>query len=357
MRFLDRLRSYFRRDVEAVVDPADPPPPGRSRGRVDHVVILDSTLSALDPDRIGNCGLLFRLLQEPGPQASRRLYYEPGMQWQGWLRSLALVEGRGTAPQIQRACGWLASGYREGDRIFLFGYSRGAYAVRSLGGVIDRIGLLRREAATERAVRLAWRHYEHAPDAPAARDFARIYCHAATPIEMIGVWDTVKALGLRLPGLWLLARDRHAFHNHHLGQAVRHGYQALALDETRVAFEPVLWDSLPGWEGTLEQVWFRGAHGDIGGQLGGFAAARPLANLPLVWMLERAEALGLTLPKGWRDRFPTDARAPMVGSTRSFGKAFLWRRLRRVGQDPSERLHPSVIGSRVGRRRAPSAAE
>ena len=334
-----------------------PPPAGRTRRPVDHVIILDGTFSSLEPEQIGNCGILFRLLQEQGHKANRRVYYEPGMQWEGWLRSLAVVEGRGIATQIQRAYGWLASGYREGDRIFLFGYSRGAFAVRSLAGVIDRIGLLKREQATERAVHLAWRLYEQSPGGEAAKAFARRYCHAAAKVEMVGVWDTVKALGIRLPLLWMLAPDRHAFHNHHLGHSIRHGYHALALDETRMAFEPLLWDTLPGWEGAVEQVWFCGAHGDIGGQLGGFLAARPLANVPLVWMLERGEALGLMLPDGWKGRFVCDARAPMVGSYQSWGKVFLWRRVRRTGRDPSETLHPSVMGSRAALRRVRVPAE
>ena len=111
-------------------------------------------MSSLDPGQESNPGHLFRLLHEMGTHANRRLYYEPGMQWEGWLRGVALLEGRGVAPQIQRAYGWLASGYREGDRIFLFGYSRGAYAVRSLAGVIDRVGLLKRDG-TRRAPGLA----------------------------------------------------------------------------------------------------------------------------------------------------------------------------------------------------------
>lgn len=312
-------------------------------------MILDGTLSSLDPDQIGNAGLLFRLLQEMGTHANRRLYYEPGMQWEGWRRVLALMEGAGVAPQIQRAYGWLASGYRPGDRIFLFGYSRGAYAVRSLAGVIDRIGLLRREVATERMVTQAWRHYEHAPNSLAAQGFTRAFCHLETSIEMVGVWDTVKALGLRLPLFWLFSADRHGFHNHHLGGSIRHGFHALALDETRQAFAPVLWDCPPGWEGNVEQVWFRGAHGDIGGQIGDLAAARPLANIPLVWMLERAEALGLTLPLGWQARFPCDPHAPMVGTMASWGKLFLWRQRRVIGKDPSERLHPSAITYAKGR--------
>ena len=299
-------------------------------------------MSSLAPGHEGNAGRLFRLLQELGPQANRRLYYEPGMQWEGWLRSLAILEGRGVAPQIRRAYGWLASGYREGDRIFLFGYSRGAFAVRSLAGVLDRIGLVRQDCATERMVTLAWRHYERAPDSPAARSFAQLHCHQGTPVEMVGVWDTVKALGLRLPLFWMFAPDPHAFHNHQLGASVRHGFHALALNETRAAFAPVLWDCPVGWTGNVEQVWFRGAHADIGGQIGEFTAARPLANIPLVWMLDRAEALGLMLPQDWRGRFPCDAEAPMVGTWKGWGKAFLMRRRRAIGRDRSERLHPTA---------------
>jgi uncharacterized protein (DUF2235 family) len=305
-------------------------------------VILDGTMSSLKPGHEGNAGLLFQLLAELGPRANRRLYYEPGMQWEGWLRGVALLEGRGVSPQIRRAYGWLASGYRDGDRIFLFGYSRGAFAVRSLAGVIDRVGLLRREHATERGVTLAWRHYERAPDSQPARAFARRFCHPAAPIEMVGVWDTVKALGLRLPLFWLFTPDRHAFHTPHLGTTIRHGFHALALHETRMAFAPVLWHCPPGWQGNVEQVWFRGAHGDIGGQIGGHTAARPLANIPLVWMLERAETLGLSLPVDWRNRFPCDPEAPMVGTWRSWGKAFLWRRRRVIGKDRSERVHPTA---------------
>jgi len=155
-------------------------------------------------------------------------------------------------------------------------------------------------------VTLAYRHYRTAPDAPAARAFAAALCHDAVPIEMIGVWDTVKALGLRLPLLWTLTEARHAFHTPHLGRSIWHSFHALALDETRQAFAPVLCASTPDWPGNVEQVWFRGARGDVGGQLGGFDAARPLSTIPLVWMPDRAEACGLPLPPRWRSRFPCD---------------------------------------------------
>ena len=124
---------------------------------------------------------------------------------------------------------------------------------------------------------------------------------------------------------------------------MRHGYHALALHETRAAFAPVLWDSPAGEAGRVEQVWFRGAHGDIGGQLGDHQAARPLANIPLVWMLDRAEGLGLPLPPNWRLRFPCSAEVPMLGTWTSWGKFFLFRARRRPGSDRSEVVHHSVI--------------
>lgn len=317
-------------------------PAGPVRGRVDHVIVLDGTLSSLEPGEETNAGLTYLLLSEGGPRARRTVYYEPGIQWEDWAHTRDVAQGRGLNRQIRRAYGWLASHYRPGDRIWLFGYSRGAYGVRSLAGVIDRVGLVRREEATERAVRLAFRHYARDPDRPAARAFARRFCHAGAPVEMVGVWDTVKALGLRLPLLWMLTEGRNAFHNHQLGPTIRHGFHALALHETRAAFAPVLWQCPPEWQGNVEQVWFRGAHGDVGGQIGGFPAARPLSNIPLVWMLERAETVGLELPAGWRARFPCDPAAPMTGTWRGWGALFLMRRRRVVGRDRSERIHPTA---------------
>jgi uncharacterized protein (DUF2235 family) len=344
----DRLSRWWRGRPVVQTTQTAAPPAGAKRGVVDHVIILDGTLSTLAPGMEGNCGLIYRLLTEGGARSGRRVYYEPGMQWKGWRHLHDLAMGRGLNRQIVRAYGWLASGYRPGDRIFLFGYSRGAYAVRSLAGVIDRIGLLRREEATERAVNIAYRHYRADTGSAAAQRFSHAFCHNEAPIEMVGVFDTVKALGLRLPLLWMLTEKTHGFHNHHLGASIRHGFHALAIHETRAVFEPILWDCPPGWEGNIQQLWFRGAHGDIGGNIGRFPASRPLANIPLVWMLDRAEALGLSLPDAWRNRYPCDPAAPMVGTISGAGAIFLLRRPRRMLRDPSEAVHPSAMGDRPG---------
>ncbi|MCD2359231.1 DUF2235 domain-containing protein [Sulfitobacter mediterraneus] len=314
---------------------------GPRRGNVTHVIILDGTMSSLDPDDQTNAGRAYTLLREMGSEIS--IYYEPGLQWRDWRSAVDVAMGRGINRQIKRAYGYLASRFRPGDRIYMLGYSRGAYAVRSLAGIMDQVGLLRADCATERNIRDAYRHYENNPAGAAARAFADVHCHERVEIEAIGVWDTVKSLGINAPVLWRLTEPRHAFHNHDLGGTIRNGFQALAFHESRLAFAPVLWETHPGFEGHVEQVWFRGTHGDVGGQLGGYEAARPLANIPLVWLLARIEETGLPMPAGWKLRFEQDIDAPSAGKWRGYGKMFMSRRKRKVGADPSERLHETLL--------------
>lgn len=313
---------------------------GPRRGSVTHLIILDGTMSSLEPGCETNAGRAYQLAREMGSAIS--IYYEPGLQWRDWRSALDVLTGRGINRQIRRAYGYLASRYRPGDKIFLMGYSRGAYAVRSLAGVLDMVGLLRNGHATESNIRTIYRHYEANPISETARIFAKAHCHEKIEIDMIGVWDTVKSLGLNAPILWRLSEKNHAFHNDALSPIVKSGSHALALDETRAVYKPVLWSSPSGWEGRAEQVWFPGSHGDVGGQLGGFEAARPLANIPFVWMMDRAENCGLPLPPCWREQYPQDATAPSLGTWRGWGRMFVTRRRRIVGRDRSERLHESV---------------
>jgi uncharacterized protein (DUF2235 family) len=324
-------------------------PPRVARGATTHVILIDGTMSSLEPGDETNIGQIYRLLKSAPQTSPMAIYYEAGVQWQMWREIVDVAMGRGIDDQILRAYGWLATRYKPGDRIFLMGFSRGAFAVRSLAGIIDRVGLLKAHDATERNIRLAYRYYMAPEVRTGQRVFRDRFCHSEVMVEMIGVFDTVKALGLRLPFLWMLTEPKHRFHDQALSRVVRRGFQAIALDETRVVFDPILWQTDAVWQGRVEQVWFLGAHGDIGGHLGGFAAARPLANIPLVWMLERALSCGLALPDGWRTRFPADASASSVGTTRGWGKAFLFRARRRIGVDMSESLHPTAAASRRGR--------
>lgn len=318
------------------------------RPPIAHVVLIDGTLATLTQSNRSSLSLIYELLTGPHLHAlpaahppQIRVHYAPGEQWERWRKLPDLAMGRTLELHINRSYAWLSQHWQPGDQIFLIGYSRGAFGVRSLAGMIDRIGLLRSDMAKSARIQTAWRLYREQAEEGLRTRFREAYCHPSVNIRMIGVFDTVMALGLRLPLLWMLTAPRFRFHDEQLGSNVEHAFQALALDETRAIFQPVLWNSLNA-ETRIEQMWFRGAHPDIGGQLNGLEYARPLANIPLVWMLEHAQNLGLPLPSGWQERFPQDATAPSIGSWRSWGKAFLARAPRLVGRDPTEHLHTSV---------------
>lgn len=318
----------------------------RSRGPVTHVIIMDGTMSSLKSGFETNAGLTYKLLDEAAEtvgDANMLVRYEAGIQWESWRETRDVIEGRGINLQIKRVYGALASRYRPGDRIYLFGYSRGAYAVRSLSGFIDKVGLLKAEDATEHNVSVAYRHYQSRPNSDFARDFAKAFCHPHTPIEFLGVWDTVAAVGLHFPFIWRFSSVFHEFHDTMPATNVKRVYHAVSRHETRAAYAPVMFKTNPDMpDQTLVQMWFRGSHGDVGGQLNGFDPERKLSNTTLRWMLDKAEGAGLILPKGWRSRYLSDPHAPSVGVSRGWGKFFVVRETRQVGQDPSEVIHPAL---------------
>lgn len=314
----------------------------RLRPQRTHIFIIDGTMSRLDDGDETNAGLLFKLLSDLGPRPDQTVGYHPGVQASGLRKWINVAAGTGINQSIMAGYAALCSRYEPGDKIMLAGFSRGAYAVRSLAGFISRIGLLRRHDATERRIARAFRYYEADRMTEAAKEFCLAYCHVDVPIEFLGVWDTVKALGLPYPILNRLAPMATEFHDHGLSPNTHNAFQALALDENRISYEPLPWQIDPGFAGHVEQMWFAGAHSDVGGHVGVRPAARTLANLPLVWMLERAVGCGMILPEGWRDEFPMNPVAPMLGPYKGTARFFIARRPREVGRCSSEEIHPSV---------------
>jgi uncharacterized protein (DUF2235 family) len=301
-------------------------------------------MSALMPGFETNAGQAYKLIKG-GMAKHTVLHYFPGIQFQsGQVLSSCwnIITGNGINLQIKKAYGALASRYQIGDHIILIGYSRGAFAVRSLAGIIDSMGLLKNVHATERNVITAFRYYKNGTQSEAARVFQKEKCHIATKIAAIGVWDTVKALGIPLPFIWRFFNAKHQFHNDQISKSVDHGFHALALDETRLAYKPVLWTAPVNWQGILEQRWFRGNHGDIGGQISGFPQSRPLANIPFVWIMERLEDVGLQLKSNWSDEFLQDISAPSTVSWWKEKLFILSRAKRQIGSHPSELIHESV---------------
>ena len=312
------------------------------RAKQTHVVIIDGTRSRIEPGVGTNARILCDLLTELGDK-NIHVHYDRGVQGHAILDWVTLASGWGINQSIQQGYNKIASRYQAGDSIFLFGYSRGAYAVRSIAGMIAEIGLVKKACATERNLLQAYRLYERKALPNTIAAFRAENCHSTSPIEMIGVWDTVKALGLPYPILSRLAPMATNFHNAHVGAPVRNAFQALAMHETRESYTPVLWETTDRFKGTLEQVWFRGVHADIGGHIHAHPPARALSNIPLVWMLEKVEECALFLPKGWKERFPMDADAPSIGPYRGAAKFFWMRNKRKMGQKCCEYIHPAAL--------------
>jgi Uncharacterized alpha/beta hydrolase domain (DUF2235) len=278
------------------------------------------------------------------------------------------VAGEGLSEKVIEAYCWTATAYRTGDRISLFGFSRGAYTVRSLLGFIGACGLLDLSDLSGKEVRtLVERVYaERYRAGDAARpDWRRGLRfrfdpadRADIPVCFIGVWDTVGSLGipdhLGLVNL-LDSPRRYEFHDVRLNPYVRHARHAVALDEFRGPFTPTLWaDPAPGQE--MRQVWFPGDHGNVGGghrETGLSAGA-------LVWMAEEATAaVGLGLSESAlddvrpnpSDRIHGDARS-VPGPAGAVADALFQPRPRAVPLlDPAEASDPSVHESAYRRQR------
>ncbi|HEY8611583.1 MAG TPA: DUF2235 domain-containing protein [Roseomonas sp.] len=197
--------------------------------------------------------------------------------------------GEGVDDNIRSGYMFLAQNYVPGDQIYLFGFSRGAFTARSLVGFISSCGLLKRQRLGD--ISAAWEYYRRAePRSPA--DFCRRHgsdCHLDVGIAFLGVWDTVGALGI--PGTVLneLTAHDYQFHDTTPSRIIRKGRHALAIDEHRDEFEPTLWTGKEPAGCDIRQVWFAGAHSDVGG---GYQDRR-LADITLHWMAEEAKAAGL----------------------------------------------------------------
>ncbi|MDO9500714.1 DUF2235 domain-containing protein [Falsiroseomonas sp.] len=199
--------------------------------------------------------------------------------------------GEGVDDNIRSGYMFLVQNYVPGDEIFLFGFSRGAFSARSLSGLIGSCGLLKRQKLAD--LRAAWNYYRTAsPRCP--KDFCARHdseCHTEVKIAFLGVWDTVGALGVPATLRNSLFAAPYRFHDTEPSKIVLRGRHALAIDERRSSFVPTLWtgEQPPGCD--IRQVWFAGAHSDVGG---GYTN-RLLAEIPLLWMAEEAQAAGLQL--------------------------------------------------------------
>ena len=241
--------------------------------------------------------------------APQQVYYQTGVGTRPGERLVGLV-GAGLSRNILNAYRYLAAHYEPGDDLFLFGFSRGAYTVRSLAGLVRTCGILRREHMGE--LPSANTLYRRRDDAAHPREreatlFRKTFSYEGwgdtTRIKFLGVWDTVGTLGIPLGWLGPISRRilRLEFHDRELSRCVENAFHALAIDERRGPFAPAIWEQPKGknkGNQHIEQAWFAGVHGNVGG---GYADARP-SDIAFTWIQQHAARRGLSFDQPYLDQ-------------------------------------------------------
>lgn len=290
---------------------------------------------------------------DAGTDMQQVVFYDQGIGADtfGWLeKKMRGLTGWGMKQNIIDCYRFLAHNYEEADEIYFIGFSRGAYTVRSLAGLIETVGLL---AKTDLDILpVAYEFYRKPAKKRSGKRFKAVRSirnRTTKPdITFLGAFDTVGALGIPTPILGSLMKNRISFHNTKLSSRVKHAYQALAIDEMRAPFKPALW-STSGKQSHVQQVWFSGAHSDVGGG----SPDSSLSDIAFRWMTLRAMECGLTFNEEFINdtrRFTPDPLGPME---RSFSLGYrLLDRLRfmspherRIGLHASvgEMIHESVL--------------
>jgi uncharacterized protein (DUF2235 family) len=264
------------------------------------VVCCDGTWNRPDQTKQGVAAptnvakISLALADEDDAGNAQVLHYEAGVGTRRGERFLGGGFGVGLSRNVQDCYGFLVDNYEPGDKLYFFGFSRGAYTARSTVGLVRNAGILRREH--RHRIKQAYALYRNPerdsePGGIASELFRRSYSYSEIYVDFVGVWDTVGALGIPIDGFrppWL--SRLWTFHDTTLSRYVLNAYQAIAIDERRRPFRPTLWDQQQNVEGqTVEQVWFSGVHCDVGG---GYREPG-LSEIPLLWMAGKARSCGL----------------------------------------------------------------
>ena len=251
------------------------------------------------------------------------------------------VSGLGLMKNVQDCYRFIVHNYDAGDQIFLFGFSRGAYTVRALGGFLNKCGILKRENAE--MIPDAFAYYKKNSIKPGSRDAqawrrdhsVRSESNYRGIVHFVGVWDTVGALGIPTRVLAFVDQND-LFYDVEIGTNVEVARHAVAIDEKREDFEPTLWSAKEAV--SIKQVWFAGVHGDVGG------GCKPregklLSDIPLAWMVREAEIHGLSFEEHLHHSLQEDHTAGAHRSYKRFYK-LLGAKVREIPEGSA--VHSSV---------------
>lgn len=304
------------------------------------------------------------------PNREQISYYDNGVgtSTNQLFKALSGGIGLGFQTNVCELYEFLARQYEPLDQVYLFGFSRGAATIRAFTGFIGTCGLIdgRNMSAIElkKQVSRAFEVYKNQTKLDGWKD--TLANHGKIPIKMVGVWDTVSALGGpqrtditgplsflidKVSNLldWIIeALWPHRFYDYDLTENIENAYQALAIDDERTSFWPLLWtEPEAGSKQVVEQTWFSGMHSNIGG---GYAR-EGMANVTLEWMLVRAANLGLAFRPGVlkEARYRSNAKGLMYDSRAGFARFYRYHprdisSLCKGAVSGPLRIHDSVIG-------------
>lgn len=247
------------------------------------------------------------------------VYYDPGLGTRQIKARGSIIDfltrlgggglGLGIDNKIQQAYLFLCLNHQPGDEIYLFGFSRGAYTVRSLAGLVYNSGLVQRKYI--RAVPAAYELYRSRAASKAPRGLDAVNFRSRfgdrVPIKALCCWDTVASIGLPeiLPftkgKTWF--NRRYSFHDCRISAIIEHAYHAVAIDENRRVFDYTPMES--DRDHQLRQVWFPGGHGSVGG---GTEEESGLSDRALAWMLSHVADLGLSTDPANVEHRKTESR-------------------------------------------------
>ena len=257
------------------------------------VVFSDGTGQEGGKGNNSNVYKLFNMIENR--TENQVIFYDRGLGT-GWRKISGQVAGMGISKNIKECYRFIFDEYSAGDQVFLFGFSRGATTVRSLSSFIHLFGILpkSRPELIDHAYRI-YRIADHEKRNRRAAEFVAKHHTMWCNIRFLGAWDTVAALGIPISFLnhlmSVLPFFRHRFQDLSLSESVEYARHALAIDDERKLFHPVVWEPHLNDHQTLDQVWFCGVHTAIGG---GYAE-QELSDIPLGWMRDEAVSFGLRL--------------------------------------------------------------
>lgn len=291
------------------------------------------------------------------PSLARQIaFYDDGVGTENFAlpKMIGGAFGYGFAQNVRDLYTELVHVYEPGDRLYLFGFSRGAYTIRAVSGMIQYCGVLDRfrlesEQALGKQVVQCWKAFRRAAfprfitpwadrkrrtalppedgkaDAEAARRRKELGSHAEpAEIAFVGVWDTVGAVGMPIDFLkpfvnWICPRKFDELTPGKVGRACH----ALAIDDERATFHPELWNELGARAGQVEQVWFAGVHSNVGG---GYAK-HGMSLVTLDWMMSEVEQRGLRFNQAARDyvRAQQDVHSKLYDSRSGVAVYYRWQ--------------------------------